>query len=215
MNETKICSICNEEKELNEYYSQNKKKANGEEYIYYQPYCKPCAINKNVNWGKEHVEKRREYVANHSATKKGKEKKRLRNKRYTNTYRKWQQNNPEKIKEYALQYRIHDITKDEWESCKEYFNQSCAYCGLHKEDHYKSFKGVLKNIDLHKEHVNHDGENDLSNCIPACQSCNSSKGQYNIYEWYSEDNDKFSKERLGKIHKWLSEDFLTYKNNIK
>jgi hypothetical protein len=68
----------------------------------------------------------------------------------------------------------------------------------------------MKNIDLHREHVDHQGDNDLSNCIPACMSCNASKGQYNIYEWYNEENDNFSSERLDKIHKWLSEDYITY-----
>ncbi len=70
--------------------------------------------------------------------------------------------------------------------------------------------GELKNFDLHKEHVNHNGANDLSNCVPACYSCNSKKWIYEFEDWYNEGNEIFSQYRLDKIYKWLSNDYKIY-----
>ena len=72
------------------------------------------------------------------------------------------------------------------------------------------WRGELKNIDLHKEHVDHNGANDLSNCVPACQSCNSSKWEFDFNDWYCPNNPVFTQERYEKIVKWLEEDFLIY-----
>jgi len=105
----------------------------------------------------------------------------------------------------------HDITEMEWEECKKYFNHRCAYCGLPIEEHFKKFKGELKWFDFHKEHVDHTGNNDLSNCIPSCHRCNSSKHDLDFEYWYKEISDNFTYERLNKIHKWLSKDYLKFK----
>lgn len=68
----------------------------------------------------------------------------------------------------------------------------------------------MKQFDLHKEHVDDSGANDLSNCVPSCQSCNSSKNIFSLEEWYTEDNLNFTEERLSKIYRWLNEDYLKY-----
>lgn len=34
----------------------------------------------------------------------------------------------------------------------------------------------MQKHDLHKEHVNDDGANDLSNCVPACYSSTAKNG---------------------------------------
>jgi hypothetical protein len=72
------------------------------------------------------------------------------------------------------------------------------------------FAGELKLTDFHKEHVLHDGANDLSNCIPSCKTCNSSKHTENLEVWYTKDKSIFSKDRLNRIHKWLNEDWKLY-----
>jgi hypothetical protein len=128
-------------------------------------------------------------------------------------FRKWQQDNKDKIKQYQenrKQHGEHKITKKEWESCKKYFNNQCAYCGLPLEEHYIFYKGERRLGDFHKEHVDHEGSNDLSNCIPSCKNCNSSKHDIKLENWYTETNQRFSKERLDKIHKWLNEDYKLY-----
>jgi hypothetical protein len=104
----------------------------------------------------------------------------------------------------------HEITKNEWENCKNYFNYRCAYCGLAIEEHYIIYNGILKLGDFHRDHADDEGRNDLSNCIPACKSCNTSKSNKDLLEWYDVDNDNFNTERLFKINKWLNEDYLKY-----
>lgn len=44
-----------------------------------------------------------------------------------------QMKNKDKLYEYGKKRRLHkthEISKEEWESCLEYFNHSCAYCGI-------------------------------------------------------------------------------------
>ncbi|MCM3387283.1 HNH endonuclease [Ureibacillus chungkukjangi] len=125
----------------------------------------------------------------------------------------WQQNNKDKIRgynKYREQNKKHDINKEEWKACKEYFDNSCAYCGLHHDHHYRMWSGELKKMDLHKEHVDHNGSNNLSNCVPACQSCNSSKYNFELHDWYNKDNPDFTQEKFDKIHKWLETDYKKY-----
>jgi hypothetical protein len=107
------------------------------------------------------------------------------------------------------------MSKREWISCKSYFiNENgawcCAYCGLPIEEHFKTYNGELKNVDFHKEHVIHNGADDLSNCIPSCQSCNCQKWEFQLEEWYNESNPNFTQERLNKIYKWLQFDYKLY-----
>lgn len=217
--DTKICSICEVEKELSEYYAQNKTKANGEQYIYHPPYCKDCTTKKANDSYKSNREEgikyrrldyqvnRERYLAQHREYDR---KNRLKRRDY---FREWQSNNPEKVKEYnayRTMNKTHEITVLEWEKCKEYFNNECAYCGLKAEDHLVLFKGENILSDLHKEHVIHDGINDLSNCIPSCKSCNVQKRTIPFLEWYSSTNENFDQERFDKILQWMLEDYKLY-----
>lgn len=95
----------------------------------------------------------------------------------------------------------HEISAEEWGICKQYFSNSCAYCGLTEENCLDKYNQVL-----HKEHVDCNGLNDITNCVPSCKSCNSQKWILSLEEWYNEDNPAFDEERLNRIHKWLSED---------
>lgn len=125
----------------------------------------------------------------------------------------WQRNNPDKMKIYRLQHRNHSITSNEWDNCKNYFNYRCAYCSLKIEDHYVIFRGKLVWSDFHREHVDHKGENDLSNCIPACKSCNCSKHTHGLEDWYNESNENYKEERLHKINQWINKDFKKFIDN--
>ena len=69
------------------------------------------------------------------------------------------------------------------EELKKYFNNECAYCGLPLSEHYFTRKGVTKLGDFHKEHVDHEGLNDLSNCVPSCSECNSEKNKKIFEKW--------------------------------
>jgi hypothetical protein len=99
----------------------------------------------------------------------------------------------------------HNINNKEWHDCKRFFDFKCAYCGR-KEDENRELFGCQ----LHKEHAHYDGVNDLSNCVPACQECNSEKHIFALDDWYNSDNIKYTQIRYNRIQKWLQEDYKKY-----
>jgi len=180
----------------------------------FNTYCKKCTSRKSDKWQDENHEHHlvmlnKWYRAHESVWVKQSRKRRLNGK-----HQKWQRNNPEKLKQYALnrEHKKHTISKKEWISCQKYFNNSCAYCGLPIEEHFTTYRGITKQGNFHKEHVDHEGANDLSNCIPSCKSCNCEKHTYSLEEWYNEDNIKYSEDRINKIHKWLDGDYELFIN---
>lgn len=196
--EKKLCSRCNELKDVSLYYKHNSNK----DGLF--PYCKDCTKKASV---KQRGENYNRYIE-------GQRKRNLQplmkaaKKRYNEGDKKketqlvWQRNNKDRIDDYRLKRNIHKkhvITETEWEECKEYFNYSCAYCGMSYVEHKEIF-----NQDLHKEHVDHNGANDISNCIPACKSCNSAKHDSDFENWYIEGNSSYTEERITRIKNWLS-----------
>lgn len=216
----KKCSDCGENKELSEFYKQEKVNAKGKRYIYYHPRCKKCDIKKSSEWIKSNPQKAKKNFKKYIHTTKGRKAQIRKSKKYRYSKRKqWEKNNSDKIKQYN-QYRVmnktHNISKEEWIACKEYFNNQCAYCGLPIEEHYITFKGQVRLGDFHKEHVDHDGANDLSNCVPACKECNCRKSTLSIGEWYTQENEliNYDYNKLKKIYKWVNEDYKKYMGNI-
>ncbi len=49
---------------------------------------------------------------------------------------------------YQKRKKKHRLSKQEWKSCKEYFNNECAYCGLPIEEHFRKYAGKLQKIDF-------------------------------------------------------------------
>lgn len=217
--ETKYCSDPNctqvNPQPLSSFYSQNKTSKTKGEYVYYNPECKECTKRRSTKRMKqpEVYEQFKEWRRGYWKTDRFKKWSRKNFEEMKDYNKKWRQSNPDKIKEYN-QYRQlhkeHEISDNEWEECKKYFNHRCAYCGLKIEEHYITFRGKIQLGDLHREHVDHNGENDLSNCIPACKSCNTSKHTSSLEEWYNISKDFYSKEREDKIYKWIEEDFRKY-----
>lgn len=72
---------------------------------------------------------------------------------------------------------------------KQDFNYCCAYCGL---------KTDLLTID-HIVPRSQGGTNDPSNLLPACKSCNESKGSRSLLSWYTKRNHRYTSERWEKI----------------
>jgi hypothetical protein len=126
--------------------------------------------------------------------------------------KEYYKNNPEKFTIYTQnrQHKNHNITKSEWENCKKYFNYTCAYCELPISQHYYTRNGITKLGDFHREHADHEGNNDLSNCLPSCGSCNDKKWKFALDEWYNKGNKNFTQKRFDKILKWLLEDCFKY-----
>lgn len=206
---SKECSVCKRSKKLDNFYKQSKTRSDGTKYEYVNPECKECTSKRAMKWQYDNYDRWKEIVLDrckkeevrmaHRATSK---------KRRLEGYQKeYQKNNRDKIREYNTNRRRknHDITEKEWGHCKEYFKYSCAYCGITEQRHLKEY-----NQQLHKEHVHHNGADDLSNCVPSCKSCNSQKWSFPLDEWYSEDNEVFTAERERKIYKWLGIDYQQY-----
>lgn len=71
--------------------------------------------------------------------------------------------------------RRYNITEAQWEAKKAEYHHSCAYCGRR-----------MKNP--HVEHIiplAEGGKDDISNIVPACRRCNSSKGKRELFSWKS------------------------------
>ena len=205
----RLCSKCKEWKHEEEefYYNTNSQNYSGE--------CKECARKRSLNTRNKNIERAR------SSWRKWyrKDDNRERIKQYNKEYyeadpqrkleiaKEFRQNNPDIINAYCKNRRNknHNISKKEWIACKTYFDFKCAYCGLTEKENYK-----LYNCQLHKEHVVFDGENDLSNCVPSCQECNSEKNIFSLETWYNDNNPKYSQEGYNRIQKWITEDHKKY-----
>lgn len=207
----KKCNRCNKWFPCtDEYFYRNGNKIDG-----LFTFCKQCNIKKTKQWEEEHFEEYMEYQRNRARMPHVKQrfkeyfKKYFANneehrKEYMHDYRT---NNKDKVKSYneKYQHKKHDITEKEWESCKKYFDYKCAYCGIAEEEAKEKY-----DQNLHKEHFDHDGASDLSNCLPACKGCNSSKWEYSFESWYNENNHRFDDNRLLKIFQWLTRDYELY-----
>lgn len=199
----------------NEYFYTNKKnKSDG-----LCPECIRCSKIRSLDWQHGNKIKRLEYQKKVRQSDHSKEyaKKHGEDQRQSGYSLNWQRS--EAGKESSRKAREkrklkeHKISKKEWLNCKIYFSNCCAYCGLPIEEHYYTRLGVTKQGDFHKDHADDSGANDLSNCLPACKSCNTSKHTTKLEEWYTSRNQIFSLERLNKINKWLIEDYKIYINN--
>jgi len=87
-------------------------------------------------------------------------------------------------------------TAEEFEAVKEFFDYSCAYCG----------KQVALTVD-HVVPLASGGSNNIENIVPACLSCNCSKGSREMLSWYTKQSF-FSPERLSKIRYYIEEVML-------
>lgn len=79
------------------------------------------------------------------------------------------------------------LPMNEWVAVLEFFNHECAYCG--------------KKEGLEQEHiipVDKGGKYEIGNIVPACRSCNASKGKKDFKEWYSK-SDVFNQKRFENI----------------
>lgn len=106
--------------------------------------------------------------------------------RVNESSRKWRKENPEKRKEIQRKYRANNLDKlnaawhkrraakmsnggshtvQQWNDRLEYFGHKCVYCGC----------GGKMTKD-HKKPIALGGQDFASNLVPACQTCNSKKG---------------------------------------
>ncbi|AZV43660.1 endonuclease [Peribacillus asahii] len=218
----KVCSDCGENKALTDFYSQNKYSKTRGNWIYFNPECKECTKRRAVTWKAQNMDRWYEnykeyYVENRDMyIDNAKNWNNENAERKQENYKSWQRSNPEKLSvynQYKRMHGTHKITNEEWENCKNYFNYRCAYCHLPIEEHYIKFNGKVRLGDFHKEHVDHNGSNNLANCVPSCKSCNGRKHTSSLEEWFNISKD-FDQNNLHKIKKWLDSDYKQYINKI-
>jgi hypothetical protein len=187
------------------FYKNDKNSIDG-----YSSRCKECEKERAVQWRKDNRERWLEIRKNRNQKLEVKlqMRKDAKKSREKGVQKQWQQNNPERVKEHARNHRKHDISINEWKSCIKAFNNQCAYCGISYDEQYKIHKQ-----NFHKDHKDHDGYNDVRNCVPACRSCNDKKWQFEFDEWYNSKNPVFSQERYDKIIWWTTEGYKVYIEN--
>lgn len=181
-----------------EYYYKNIK--NGSDGFY--PECKKCSVRKSVKWWENNKERYEINRKRYHKTDKFKEWHKRNNEQQKDKRKEWFEKNPNKNSEYQArrkQHKQHDITENEWIDCKEFFNNSCAYCGMSEKESL-----VIYNQRLHKDHAMNEGSNGIDNCLAACKGCNCKKHKEDWYDWYAENNKIFNQERFDKICLWLS-----------
>ena len=87
-----------------------------------------------------------------------------------------------------------DFSHQEWKEVNIFFGGECAYCGGTPR------KGQRLTRD-HLEPFSKGGKTTADNIVPACPSCNSSKGDKEWRAWYMAQAF-FSQDRMNKIFKW-------------
>ena len=197
------------------FYNNNSNNIDG-----YNPYCINCTIEKMYEWrinNLDYLEKENKRTNNryHNETDYKQmiidsSNKRRKNGKYLEWQRTEEGKESFKKSNKKRKERTHIIIEQEWESDKKYFNHRCAYCGLPIEEHWITYAGKRMLGDFHKEHVIHTGKNDLANCVPSCESCNTSKHEKTLNEWYNENNPNYTYERYYKIYMWLRYDYKKY-----
>jgi 5-methylcytosine-specific restriction endonuclease McrA len=158
--DTKTCSKCGEVKALSEFY-KHKSCSQG-----VRPECKVCHKNHNadykVGWYVENKERILSVNARwHRANK----------DRHADMNRSWHKNNTLKIRANRQRRRARkaeaagDHTAEQLQARFDYHGNKCVYCNSTE--------------DLHADHqipLSRGGTNFASNMVPACASCNISKG---------------------------------------
>ncbi|WBY90949.1 HNH endonuclease [Enterococcus casseliflavus] len=84
-----------------------------------------------------------------------------------------------------------ELTQEEWEMAKAYFRFHCAYCGQEDE--------LTKD---HLDPLNNKGSLTVSNVVPACRSCNSSKKDHQWLAWFQK-RKFYNRDRARKITDYI------------
>ena len=189
---TKICTKCGIEKPATtDYFTKEKRGKYG-----LRSNCKECVAvytkankDKNLQYQKEYNKSHVEHIAQHkkeyntshveAIAQHKKEYNTSHVEAITQQKKEWAKANPDKCNAINQRRRARKaglpatFTVQQWESCKEHFNHTCAYCGRQEplqQEHYIA--------------VTRSGSYAADNVICACKSCNSSKGGKLLNNWY-------------------------------
>lgn len=162
---SKVCTKCNVLKRIEEYTIDRSKPMG------YKSSCKECFLTAR----RLTPEKNRKWALNWS--RKNKERKAI-------VGRAWRSKNAAKLNIYRANRRARlmssetlNISPEDWSHVLETWHYHCAYCLFPQE----LLPGVLT-ID-HVVPLSRGGLHDIKNVVPACRSCNASKGAKLVSEW--------------------------------
>lgn len=206
--EMKICPGCGKElPATTEYFTVDKKTKSG-----LRPRCKECDRQyrlENKDRIKKYYEENKEALVEYS--RKYREENRGRIKKHKRKYceknkermKKYNRKHREENKEYYRSYMqrrrslkntlVSTLTINQWQHAQSYFNHGCAYCGSAttlEQDHFWP--------------LSRGGGYTVTNIIPACRSCNSSKHNKLFEEWYP-THESYSPEREAKIYEYFEQ----------
>lgn len=206
----KICTCClNELPDSDDYFYKKNNRLNG------STICKYCRSQKNnKQYKRPYLNVSKKYNLNNNekyCTKCEKIFKTEELNKYNNIYlcdecyKKYNRMKYEKRRSFKnnLPY---NLTEEEWENTLKYFNNSCAYCGMSNDDCLKIF-----NRNLEQDHViplSHGGGFTKFNIIPSCRSCNSSKYNKSLDDFFMSSNN-FTKLMYDKILQFIEEYKIT------
>lgn len=182
------------------YYNENKNEISKK---YKDWYYKNHEYNlqRAKDWIKNNPEKYKKMMENSKESKSAYNKLyyQANKERINERAKRWRENNPglnakyQQTRRHRKKNSITIYSDNTWEETIKEFNYKCAYCNTDEEQ-------------LTQEHiipVSKGGGYLRSNIIPACQSCNSSKGNRNMSVWYKEQ-EFFNEDNLIKINKWAA-----------
>ena len=203
------CKMC--KKEYKAYWdSKNKEHRKKYRDKYYQEHHEEV-LKYRREYRKRNIEKERERDRQRKMTPKDTEQNKQRaarwykkNKELTiNRAKAFSEENPDKIKQYRRKNwhkrreiglkTVNDFTLEQWEECKVFFNQECAYCG--------------KKTKLEQDHVipvTKGGGYTKNNIVPSCRTCNNSKNNSRMFSWYKKQTF-FTIERMNRIREYIAQ----------
>lgn len=215
--EYKLCSKCNEWKLMDEkhFYKWNRS-SDG-----FNAQCIDCSIKYAHKRRKEHGdivranEKKGYYKTKekHLATIKNYQNKNDEVKQHIRKYQKgYRQTHIEMLRKHSKKRhkKKHIMEDSEWIACKNFFDNTCAYCGSPLEEQFMERNGEIISCDLDKEHVIDNGKNDIKNCIPSCRTCNDIKKKKTLNQFYNPRNPNYTYERYHRIYLWLRYEYKKY-----
>lgn len=180
---TKRCSKCGKTKAVSEW-GKNRRRRDG-----LQSQCKACM--------KAYREHRKEYYAEYTRQW------RANNPDYGSEYyqankdaisrkaSEWAKNNKDRTRAAKQRRRASkanargSFSAHDWKQKLAYYGYKCRFCGIHKNDTPEGWLEADHAIPLSR-----GGTNWISNIVPACKSCNCSKGVKTFKEFMEYLNGK-------------------------
>jgi 5-methylcytosine-specific restriction endonuclease McrA len=176
-NNSKVCRICNTDKLLGDYNKSNNRDG-------YRSECKDCQSEIFKKWYNNNADRQRAKTTNwrkNNPEKVAAQKKRSHKKNPQAQYKrnkKWKQANPLKVKEQDLRRRASLLNNGVYlvtpKDLQKISLSKCLYCNSKEKI----------TVD-HVVPVSRGGTHSIGNLVPACLSCNTSKGAKTITEWRS------------------------------